>query len=73
MFKYPCSYLIYSDGFDQLPEKLKASIYQKLYDVLTEKDERPVWSRLSKETRRAIREILVETKRDLPAYWQGKP
>ena len=70
IFKYPCSYLIYSAGFDQLPEKLKTSIYQKLFDVLTGKDERPEWSRLSKDTRRAIREILVETKRDLPAYWK---
>ena len=69
LFKYPCSYLIYSEGFDQLPEKLKTSIYQKLFDVLTGKDERPEWSGLSKDTRRAIREILVDTKRDLPACW----
>ena len=70
IFKYPCSYLIYSDGFDQLPEKLKASLYQKLYDVLTGKDERPEWSRLSPATRRAIREIIAETKRDSPDYWK---
>jgi len=72
MFKYPCSYLVYSDGFDQLPEKLKADIYQKLYDVLTGRDERPVWAGLSKDSRQAIREILIDTKRDLPAYWKGK-
>ena len=57
IFKYPCSYLIYSDGFDQLPENLKTSLYQKLFDVLTGKDRRPEWSKLSPDTRQAIREI----------------
>ena len=70
LFKYPCSYLIYSEPFDKLPEKLKTSIYQNLFDVLTGKDERPEWSTLSQDTREAIRDILVETKHDLPACWK---
>lgn len=68
LFKYPCSYLIYSDSFDKLPEELKTILYQKLYDILTGRDTRPEWSRLP--AREAIREILVETKPGLPAYWR---
>jgi len=70
LFKHPCSHLIYSEAFDALPEKMQAHLYQKLFDVLTGKDDRPEWSKLSPDTRRAIREILVETKHDLPAYWR---
>jgi len=71
LFKYPCSYLIYSDSFDQLPEPLKVILYQNLHDILTGRDTRPEWSRLP--AREAIREILVETKRGLPAYWLETP
>lgn len=70
LFKHPCSYLIYSEAFDALPAKLREVIYQKLHDVLTGKDERPQWDYLSPANRRAIREILAETKPGLPEYWK---
>ena len=38
MFKYPCSYLIYSKPFDTLPEPLKAHVYQRLWDILTNRE-----------------------------------
>ena len=34
MFRYPCSYLIYSRAFDALPDEVKEYVYQRLWDVL---------------------------------------
>ncbi len=72
LFKYPCSYLIYSDAFDALPRQLKETLYQRLWDILTAKDTSPAFARIPTETRQAIREILVGTKEDLPSYWKLK-
>lgn len=70
LFKYPCSYLIYSDAFDQLPDKLKEKIYARLQEILNGEDTSPAYAGLSPESRRAIREILTATKKDLPANWR---
>jgi hypothetical protein len=71
VFKYPCSYLIYSDAFDQLPEQLKTRIYERLWAILSGKDTNPDWQKLSSADRQAFREILVATKRGLPDYWNA--
>jgi hypothetical protein len=65
LFRYPLSYLIYSEAFDALPESVRETVYKRLYGVLTGDD-----SRLSKEDQRAILEILCDSKKDLPAYWR---
>jgi hypothetical protein len=70
LFQYPCSYLIYSDAFDSLPPKLKEQLYQRLWDILTGQDTSPAFERIPAGTRQAIREILRETKQDLPSYWK---
>jgi len=70
LFKHPCSYLIYSDAFNQLPAVVREEIYRRMFDVLTGKDDRTVFDSLSRASRRAAREILAETKADLPAYWR---
>ena len=72
LFKYPCSYLIYSAAFDGLPEPVKESFYRKLRDVLTEQDRRKQFAHLSQADRRAIYEILAETKSGLPDDWKAK-
>ena len=69
IFQYPCSYLIYSAAFDGLPAELKEIIYRKLHAVLTGKDQSTTYNHLSGDVRQAILEILIETKRDLPAIW----
>jgi hypothetical protein len=72
LFRYPCSYLIYSRAFDSLPREVKDCVYQRLWDILngqsTQKDD-PI---LAAADRKAILEILSETKRDLPAYWKAE-
>jgi len=69
LFRYPLSYMVYSDAFDGMPEIARERIYQRLYDVLTEKDAGPRFASLSAEDRRSILDILRDTKPNLPAYW----
>ncbi len=70
VFKYPCSYLIYSDGFDALPAPMKEHLYGRLREILSGKDQSPTYASLAPATRQAIREILIETKSDLSASWK---
>jgi hypothetical protein len=70
LFQYPCSYLIYSEAFDALPAPMKTVIYQRLYEILTGQDDGRDFQGLSKESKRAILEILADTKTDLPEDWR---
>jgi hypothetical protein len=70
IFKYPCSYLVYSEDFDALPGSAKDYVYRRLLEVLTGRDQRPEFARLTAEDRRAILEILLATKSGLPAEWK---
>ena len=70
LFKYPCSYLIYSDSFESLPQPVLDVVYRQLWDVLTGKNQSKEYAHLSAEDRRAILEILIETRKGLPAYWK---
>lgn len=72
MFKYPLSYMIYSETFDSMPAIVRDRVYQRLYDVLTDKDQSKTFARLSDSDRRAILEIVLETKKGLPAYWKAE-
>jgi len=69
LFKYPCSYLIYSPAFDALPAEVKDYVLQRLGKVLTGKDMSAAFKHLSAADRRAILEILRDTRPDLPASW----
>ena len=69
IFRYPCSYLIYSASFDALPEPAKGYVYHRLLQVLTGQDKSGDFSGLSEGDRRAILEILLATKPGLPAEW----
>ena len=71
LFKYPCSYLIYSEQFDQLPGEVKSHFYKRLHEILTGVDKKPEYAKLSGADRRAVLEILRETKKDLPDYWRN--
>jgi len=71
IFRYPCSYLIYSDAFDHLPEPAKGYVYRRLLEVLTGQEHGADFAGLSAEKRRAVLEILLATKPGLPAEWQA--
>lgn len=70
LFKYPCSYEIYSAAFDGLPDVVKDYVYRRLYEVLTGQDQSSDFARLSTPDRQAIREILCDTKPGSPEYWK---
>lgn len=69
-FKYPCSYLIYSDAFDKLPRDMKLHLYHRLWEILAGEDKSLDYQTIPAETKQAIREILTETKVDLPVFWR---
>tara|TARA_R110002095_G_scaffold78862_1_gene67798 strand:- start:1101 stop:2435 length:1335 start_codon:yes stop_codon:yes gene_type:complete len=70
LFKYPCSYLIYSESFDALPRPILDFVYRRLWEILSGKDDSKEYAHLSAEDRRAVLEILIETKSGLPDYWK---
>jgi hypothetical protein len=69
IFKYPCSYLIYSEAFDAIPQPAKDYVYRRLFDILSGREQGPEFASLSSQDRRAILEILVATKPGLPQEW----
>lgn len=70
LFKYPCSYLVYSKGFATLPADVKDYMLKRLHEVLTGKDKTSAFTHLTATDRTAMLEILRDTLPDLPAYWE---
>ncbi len=65
LFKYPCSYLIYSKAFAGLPKDVKDHVLKRLNEVLTGKDKSEAFAHLTAADRTAVLEILRET---LPGF-----
>ena len=70
LFKYPCSYLIYSPSFAALPAEAREFVLRRIWDVLKGADQSEKFSHLSAADRAAVLEILTETLPHLPDYWQ---
>ena len=70
IFRYPCSYLIYSSAFDAISEPAREYVYHRLLQILTGQDQGADFAGLSAPDRQAILSILLETKPGLPAEWQ---
>ena len=70
LFRYPCSYMIYSPAFDALPPPAKDAVYQRMWEILSGRTTDKIYVRLSRTDRQAIVEILRETKMDLPEYFR---
>lgn len=64
MFKYPCSYLIYSESVLKLPAEAKEYLVRRLREVLSGEDTTDKFKHLSATDRTAILEILQETHPD---------
>lgn len=65
LFRYPCSYLIYSKAFDAMPTVVKSFVYGRMQEILAGRDYSGAFEHLSAEDRQAVREILVATKPEL--------
>jgi hypothetical protein len=61
LFKYPCSYLVYSESFRVLPGEVKEYVLRRMHEVIDGKDTSEKFAHLSAEDRKAIDEILGET------------
>ena len=70
LMRYPCSYMIYAAAFDGLAADAKDAVYRRMWQVLSGEDRSGRYSRLSLDDRRAIVEILRDTKNDLPNYFK---
>jgi len=62
LFKYPLSYLVYSEAFDAMPRCARQFIYQRFADILEGRDESSPFQKLSAQDRLAVEQILTATK-----------
>ena len=69
LFRYPCSYMIYTEAFDALPETALDAIYRRMWAVLSGEVTESPYDRLALADRQAIVEILRDTKPGLPDYF----
>ena len=65
LFKYRCSYMIYSEAFENLPPVLKRAVYEKMFAILEAEEPPDEYRHLPSRERRAIREILLATKPEI--------
>jgi hypothetical protein len=71
LFKYRCSYLIYSRSWDALPVKFRELLYKRLHEILAAKNPVRGYEHLGASERQDILEILRATKSGLPDYWKA--
>jgi hypothetical protein len=67
LLRYPCSYIVYSEAFDGLSPEVKRAVYRRMLDILSGDDARAPHTRLTAVDRRAVLEILRDTKPDFPS------
>jgi hypothetical protein len=72
LFRYPCSYLIYSEAFDALPPEAKEYVFGRLQAVLTAGEPPREYAHLSAADRQAILEILRDTKPEFAASFHRR-
>jgi len=69
LMRYPCSYMINTDAFDRLPRPAKDLVYERMWAILSGRERGAPYTRLSLDDRRAVVEILKDTKDGLPSYF----
>lgn len=67
LFRYPMSFLVYSEAFDGLPALARRTFYERLDRILRGEDNDPAFLRIPADDRRAIAAILEATKPDFKA------
>jgi hypothetical protein len=64
VFAHRLSYMIYSPGFDGMPGVAKDYVYARLAEILSGRDQDPVFADLAADERATLQQILAETKPD---------
>jgi hypothetical protein len=62
---------MYTAQFDALPAIAKAAIYERLWAILSGAERSQDYRHLDAADRRAIVEILLDTKADLPRFFSA--
>ena len=70
VLRLPCSYLIYSQPLDALPETAMRCVCGRLLGILSGRDPSAAFQSPTAADRRAIPEILLDTKPRLACEWQ---
>lgn len=66
LFEHQCSFLVYSESFDAMPEELKGLFWRRMEEALSDRD----FSRMSADERDALRDIIAATKPSAPESWR---
>jgi hypothetical protein len=64
LFRYPCSYLVYSPAFDALAPAIKQAVYARMIEILSGRAASRKYARFTEADRHAVLEILKDTKPD---------
>jgi hypothetical protein len=70
LLRHRCSYMIYAQAFDSLPAPARQGVYARLWDILSGKENDKRYAQFSVAERAAIVDILRDTKKGLPDYFQ---
>jgi hypothetical protein len=68
MFRYPCSYLVYSPAFDGLPQEMRNYLWMRLEQILTGREPSEPYASMAESDRTAVLEILRDTKPEFKAW-----
>jgi len=70
LFRFPCSYMIYSKAFQSLPEPVRILVYQRLKDVLTGSDRALLSHKMTEVDCQNLLSILPATIPELKQVWE---
>ncbi len=70
LFLHRCSPLIYSEAFEGLPTVLRDVVLDRLNEILSAENPAAPFDHIPRDERRAIWEILIETKPGLSDRWK---
>ena len=71
LFRFPCSYMVYSPAFDALPASALDAVFRRMWTILSGQETDAAYRRLTRADRAAVVEILRDTKASLPRYFQA--
>ncbi len=69
LFRFRCSYMIYSPEFEGLPSRMKQQVYIRLREALSVEKPMKEYAYMPAAEKQAIRTILKGTLTDLPLGW----
>jgi hypothetical protein len=70
LFRYRCSYLVYTDLFEHLPRAARDAIFERMWQILSGQERDQRYRRLTLEDRKAVVEILRDTLENIPTYFR---